>query len=206
MDEWFMYFQYLAAVSIVLALPYMIEGKRIMLLLKERFLAKKGYVKVEFIGLNRRRATKIVKPDENGMFKSKEAANFINRDDAMFDIKEATFNVKKAEVGETVELSIKKVVEGVMPVYTFVAGSAFPHNYFSDEEMQRVGTERQFGQALLAAEATGEIEFLKKVFANPKLLMVMIGILLVIVISVYFSYETYTTLQTILVSRGGLIV
>lgn len=197
MSDWFMYFQVSTAIAFIFALPFMIEGKRIINLLKERFLSKKGFVKAEFIGFNRRRLVRIVKPDDNGMFVSKEAANFINKEDSSFEVKDAKFNLNE---GRT------KIVEGVMPVYTFVAGSAFPHEYFSDSELQRVGTSKQVSQALLAAEASGEIEFLKKLFANPKVLLVLFGILGGIVLSIYFTYETYTTLQTLLVSKGGVVV
>lgn len=193
--DWFIAFQIAVGIAVVSVFPYMLEGKRIYNLLKERMLAKKGYVKAEFLGFNKRRLIKIVKPDDNGHFKSKDGAYFLEEGTEIFDIQKAKFDIEKGE---------KKIMEGNLPVYTFVAGSSSSHDYYSRDELTRVGTGKQVNQALLSAEGTGEIELLKRLIANKNLLYVLLGILAVIGISAYFSYEAYTILQQ-LAQRGVTI-
>ena len=192
MADWFYIWQYTFIGAFILLLPYLMEGKKIINLLKERFYGRRGYVKAEFIGFNKRRLTKIVHPDDNGHFKSKDGAYFLSDDTELFDLKNAKFDIEKG---------IKKVTEGSMPVYTFIAGSSESHDYFSREEQIRVGTGKQVNQALLSAEGVGEIELLKKLIANKNLLYILLGLLVAIGLSAYFSYEAYGMLQQLL-QRG----
>jgi len=64
-----------------------------------------------------------------------------------------------------------------------------------------VGTGKQVNQALLSAEGVGEIELLKKLIANKNLLYILLGLLVAIGLSAYFSYEAYGMLQQLL-QRG----
>lgn len=193
--DWFYIWQYTFAGAFILATPYALEGKRIFNLLKERFLAKKGYIKAEFIGFNKRRMVKIVKPDDNGMFKSSDGAYFLHDGTENFEIKKNKFDIEKGE---------KKIVEGNMPVYTFVAGSSQSHDYFNRDELNKVGTGKQVNQTLLSAEGVGEIELLKKLIANKKLLYAIFGVAIAIALSVYFSYENYNLLKEAV--RVGVLV
>lgn len=193
--DWFYAFQIAVGLAFVFAIPFMLEGKRIINLLKERMLAKKGYIKAEFVGFNKRRLVKIVKPDDNGMFKSNEGAYFLHDGTENFDVNKNKFDIEKGE---------KKITEGNMPVYTFVAGSSQSHDYFTRSELDKVGTAKQVNQALLSAEGIGEIELLKKLLANKKLLYVLFGILVGILLSAYFSYESYSTLQAM--QQAGVTV
>ena len=128
------------------------------------------------------------------MFKSKEGAYFLHDDTENFDAKKIKFDIEKG---------IKKIVEGNMAVYVFVAGSSESHDFFAREH-DRVGTGKQVNQALLSAEGVGEIEFLKKLFGDKKLLYALLGILIAIVLGTYFSYEAYTMLQA-LIQKGVLV-
>ncbi len=192
MVDWFYIWQYTFGVAFVLAMPYFMEGRRIIVLLKERFYAKKGYVKAVFIGFNKRKLTKVVLPDDNGMFKSGEGAFFLHDGTEGYDILKNKFDIEKGE---------KKITESNMATYTFVAGSSTSHDYFSREELSRVGTGKQVNQALLSAEGVGEIELLKRLLASKNLLYALLGVLAGIVLGAYFSYETYSMLQDLL-ARG----
>ena len=92
-----------------------------------------------------------------------------------------------------------------MPVYVFVAGSSESHDFFTRDELERVGTAKQVNQALLSAEGIGEIELLKKLLANKNLMYIMLGILVGILIAAYFSYEN-NGLVLQLLQRGSMVV
>lgn len=176
---WFYAFQYAVGVAAVLLTLIILEFSRIKILIKERFLARKGFVKLRFIDLDRRERFFIKKPDANGKVDCRDGAYFINSEQYTYELK-----------------GKQPVISGRLPTYTFVANSAIPHEFFTEQEVKRNNSSVQIKQALLAAEGAADVDFIMKLLKNRKLMLILLGILIFIAAAALFSFQTQNTINT----------